>query len=162
MGDLNARLGSKQDFTDIDNLQPRVILDNTENNHGKALREFLLDSKCCILKSRVTPQHDNFTFVSTRGISVVDYVITPHDCLKQVSKCNVDLCSDIINNLGIQNVISDMCKSPDHSLVTITTTISLYHQIESRMLGAKNFSNPTTHCPNMINRHPHRENVENI
>ena len=96
-GDVNARLGGLCDYVDIDGISERVVLDDTVNNHGKAFREFLLESKCCVTNSRITTENDNFTFASTRGRSVVDYVITPHDCLNQVKECHVDLCSNIIN-----------------------------------------------------------------
>ncbi len=108
-------------------------------------KEFLLDSKCCIINGRITPEYDNPTFVSTRGTSVVDYIVTPHDCIKQVTKCTVDLCSDIMTELGIENMISDMCKAPDHSLVTVTFQISPYVCLESRMLGARNYSSESQH-----------------
>ncbi len=146
VGDINARLGNLKDHIDLDNIPERVVLDNTDNNHGKALREFLIDSKCCILNGRITPQYDNFTFVSSRGTSVVDYMITAHDCIKNVVECKVDLCSDIINELGMERMISDACRAPDHSLLTITVKTSPYAQLESRMLGAKNYSNNSSNC----------------
>ena len=33
----------------------------------------------CILNGRVTPDKNDLTFVSKRGSSVVDYIITPHE-----------------------------------------------------------------------------------
>ncbi len=146
-GDLNAKLGSLKDYTDIDNVSARVVLDKTENNHGKALREFLLDAKCCVVNSRVTPQYDNYTFVSTRGTSVVDYFISPHDCLNQIQSCYVDLCSDIITDLDAAHLVSDICRVPDHSLLTISVLTSPYVELQSRMLGARNYENQNTHVP---------------
>ncbi len=146
-GDLNARLGNLRDYIDLDEVPTRISIDATENNHGKALREFLVDSKCCVLNGRVTPEFDNPTYVSTRGTSVVDYFVTPHDCIAQVSKCTVDLCSSIITELGIESIISDKCKAPDHSLITVTVQVSPYKHVESRMLGAKNYSKESKHGP---------------
>ncbi len=98
VGDLNAKLGGLKDYSDIDVLSPRKIIDPAENNHGKAFREFLIEAKCCTVNGRVTPEFDNYTFVSTRGTSVVDYFFVPHDCLNDIIECRVDLCSEIIND----------------------------------------------------------------
>ena len=38
----------------------------------------------CITNGRVTPEHDDFTFMSARGKSVVDYFIVPHE---QINDC---------------------------------------------------------------------------
>ena len=107
VGDLNAKLGALSDVTDIDGIRSGKVIDATENNHGKALKEFLIDSKCCTVNGRVTPQFDNYTFVYTRGTSVVDYFITPHDCIDDIVECRVDLVSNIIEDLGIESLISD-------------------------------------------------------
>ncbi len=139
-GDINAKIGELRDFSDIDNVPGRTVLDPTTNNHGKALHEFLLDAKCCLVNSRITPENDNFTFISTRGRSVVDYFFTPHECLKQIECCYVDTCSDIISALGIESLLSDECKAPDHSLLSITIQTSPFVQIKSKMLGANNYS----------------------
>ncbi len=146
VGDFNAKLGALADFTDIDDIRPRKVIDLTENNHGKALKEFLIDSKCCTVNGRVTPEFDNYTFVSTRGTSVVDYFITPHDCIDDIVECRVDLVSSIIEDLGIESLISDNCREPDHSLLTIKINTSPF-VIESRMLGAKNYTTPSSSIP---------------
>ena len=121
-----SKLGGLKDYSDVDDVTPRAVFDLTENNHGKALCEFLVDSKCCVLGGRITPQYDNYTYVSTRGTSVVDHFITAHDCVNNVTECRVDLCSDIIKDLGIESMISDTCKVPDHSLLTIQIKTSPY------------------------------------
>ncbi len=95
VGDINARIGKLSDISDLDNISNRVGLENEVNNHGKAFREFLIDSKCCIINSRTTPEHDNFTSISTKGRAVVDYFFVPHEDLENVSNCYVDTCSNI-------------------------------------------------------------------
>ena len=42
---------------------------------------FLKDNRSIILNGRVTPQFNNYTFVSPRGCSVPDYIISPVDHL---------------------------------------------------------------------------------
>ena len=94
------KIGDLKDYTEVDNVSTRVGLDPTVNNHGKALREFLIDAKCCLLNGRAMPEHDNYSFISTRGKSVVNFVFTPHECINQVQTFHVDTCSDIITDLG--------------------------------------------------------------
>ncbi len=139
VGDINAKIGDLNDYVDIDNVPQRSVLDTTTNNHGKALQEFLLDAKCCLVNGRITRENDNFTFISTRGRSIVDYFFTPHECLRQIECFYVDTCSDIISQLGIESLLSDSCKAPDHSLVTVAIQASPFVQIRSRMLGANNY-----------------------
>ena len=146
VGDLNAKLGGLKDYTDIDPIAPRKVIDAAENNHGKAFREFLIESKCCTVNGRITSEFDNYTFVSTRGTSIVDYFFVPHDCLNDIDECKVDLCSEIISILGIESMISDNCKPPDHSLLTIKVNASPF-VLESRMLGAKNYTGQSNPVP---------------
>ncbi len=143
IGDVNSRIGSLNDCTDLDNVMSRKNLEEENNNHGKAFVEFLHDSKCCVVNSRVSTEYDNFTSVSTKGKAVVDFVFTPHENLKTIHSCYVDTCSDIINTLGIQHMISDTCKAPDHSLVTIKIYMSRYTTMQCRNIGARNYYEST-------------------
>ena len=62
-GDLNARIGNKCDhIMDIDDIPPRISIDEIVNWHGKSL----LDSKFCILNGRICPENDKYTFLSSR------------------------------------------------------------------------------------------------
>lgn len=84
-GDFNSRISNKDDcIGDIDNVPPRVAIDLSMNSHGESLLEFLRDCKCCVLNGRINPDTDNFTSISSRGRAVVDYIITPHDCLDSI------------------------------------------------------------------------------
>ncbi len=53
--------------------------------HGEPLIGFLNDSKQRILNGRFNQDCNNYTCISRKGQSVVDYIITPHDCF---SKCS--------------------------------------------------------------------------
>ncbi len=83
VGDINSRLGSLKDHTDLDSITTRVPLDDTYNNHGKAFREFLIDARCAVINGRVTPEHDNFTYISTRGKSPCRHGTTSEPYLNQ-------------------------------------------------------------------------------
>ena len=81
-GDFNSRMGDMADFIEgVDTIQERNIIDYSKNMYGEFLCKFLVDSNCCILNGRqCTDTCDNdFTFVSTRGKSVVDYFIVPYE-----------------------------------------------------------------------------------
>lgn len=75
-GDFNSRIGGMADFIEgVDVIQDRHVIDYSKNMYGEFLCNFLIDSYCCILNGRQckTTDDNDFTFVSTRGNSVVDY-----------------------------------------------------------------------------------------
>ncbi len=62
---------------DIHCIPPRQVLDNAFYGYGEALINFVKDCKLCILTGRLDPQNNHFTYISNKGKSVVDYIITP-------------------------------------------------------------------------------------
>ena len=81
-GDINARTKELVDYIpDIDgkDIPPRVNPDQSKNAHADNFLTFLKDNHSVILNGRVTPEHNNYTFVSTRGCSVPDYFFCPID-----------------------------------------------------------------------------------
>ncbi len=56
----------------------RQILDEVKNTHGEVFLDFLLEANICIPNGRITLQFDNYTSVSVKGKSVVDYCAVPH------------------------------------------------------------------------------------
>ena len=63
--------------------------------------------------------HNDFTHVSHRGKSVVDYVCVPYEQLPFVTDFHVHLMSDIVNALNCRGVN----KIPDHSVLTWTVAV---------------------------------------
>ena len=119
-GDFNCRTGRLQDaIIDIDDIQCRDILDEQKNNFGEIFIDFLHDAKLCMLNGRVNRENNNYTSISTKGKAVVDYMLTFHDCLDKCKLFNVITMSDIIEELNIQSIISERCKPPDHSILTV-------------------------------------------
>lgn len=119
-GDLNARIGNKCDhIMDIDDIPPRISIDEIVNGHGKSLLDFTRDSKFCILNGRLCPENDNYTFLSSRGKSVVDYIITPHECLNMCQKFEVYTCNEIIDKYKLHSLINSKSKPPDHSIISL-------------------------------------------
>ncbi len=144
VGDINARVGSLKDTTGLDNLTHRKSLDDSQNNHGKAFIEFLHDANCCIANGRINPENDNFTSISTKGRSVVDYLFFPHDDIQTVTEFYVDTCVDIVSHLGIESLVSENCKIPDHSLLSFKIRTSPYVVNLCKNLGSKNYYRQTS------------------
>ena len=75
---------------------------------------FLTFLKENILNGRVTPQFNNFTFVSPhRGSSVPDYIFCPVDHLDYCKTVKTLLMSEVVNMFGIQPPQN----LPDHSII---------------------------------------------
>ena len=125
-GDFNARISSQSDvISEIDqNVPPRVSIDKTLNSHGVSLLEFLKDNKYCIVNGRISPKNDNYTFISQRGKSVVDYFITSHDGLKFCENFKVFATNDLVDSLQLEGLLGTNCKSPDHSMLVLTCKFS--------------------------------------
>ena len=113
-GDFNGRIGNEQDFIhDVDNIPSRMTTDDVKpNSRGRDLLEFLFESKMCTVNGRITPECDNYTFIAPRGSSVVDYFITPHECLKYYKRCEVHRIRSLCDTLQLQSF-----RLPDHSVL---------------------------------------------
>ena len=97
--DFNSCISNKDDcIGDTDNVTPRVARDLSMNSQGESLLKFLKDCKCCVLNGRINPDTDNLTSISSRGRAVVDYIITPHDCLDTCIDLKVITSSEILSN----------------------------------------------------------------
>ena len=120
---MNSRVGKTDDFIEtIDEIPVRSVIDFDKNYYGDRLIEFLKDSKFCMLNGPLTSDLNNFTFVSTRGLSVVDYILVPHVTLKSCKYFRVDCMSDILNQFSFFDLLLPSCKQPDHSLLSIAFT----------------------------------------
>jgi hypothetical protein len=123
-GDFNARIGENDDTVmGVDDIPVRMAIDHVSNQHGNALLEFLQESKMCVLNGRVQPENDNFTCVSARGSSVVDYVIVPHRSLKYCTQFHVRLANDVIEECHLTNLLGTRCKVPDHSFLQLSLNL---------------------------------------
>jgi len=126
-GDINARIGSLKDFTvNLDDIKERNVIDDHVNNHGRVFIEFLNDAKLCVLNGRGDCSLDNFTYVSPQGKSVVDYFFVPHDVFKHCSNFQVHAISDVITNCNLEALLTDKCKKPDHSLISVNIELTSF------------------------------------
>ena len=119
-GDFNARIGDLEDFIEeIDKIPKKTCIDKVKNSHGNALIDYLKDSKMCVLNGRLNKEGDNFTSVTKKGSSVVDYIIVSHAALKFCNTFKIDQVTDIISNYNLHNFLSSKCKAPDHAILTV-------------------------------------------
>jgi len=128
LGDFNAKIGEEHDFIAgvDDDIGMRNIISKDKNNHGTSLIEFLIDNRLCVLNGRITPHCNNYTFVHSRGKSVIDYIIIPQQDLDKCSEMNVFLARDMIN-LHCYDIMSNLDLSkqtPDHSILHAKMYIS--------------------------------------
>ena len=66
-GDFNARLGNMKDYIeDLDEIPPRTVLDENQNEHGKLFNDFLLQSKMCVINGRIDPLEASYTSILQR------------------------------------------------------------------------------------------------
>lgn len=114
-GDFNSRVGDASEYiAGVDDVILRDVIDHSSNVNGDLFIEFLVDCGMCMVNGRVG--QNDFTHVSHRGKSVVDYVCIPYEQLPSVSDFHVHLMSDLMNALNCQGVT----KVPDHSVLTWT------------------------------------------
>ena len=66
--------------------------------------EFLSDSNSCVLKGRFESGKDNYTYVSARGRSVVDYVIVPAPHLQYGSDFSVMTVTEATDAPGLMHM----------------------------------------------------------
>ena len=91
------------------------LLISKKNEHGDCLLEFLIDAKLCTVIGRIDHLNDNFTCVSTKGKSVVDYIITSHGDISCCKSFQVLTMNDV--NAIFANDDIYVNKLSDHSIL---------------------------------------------
>ena len=121
-GDLNSRTKEDLDFiADVDgNCTPRSNPDLEKNSNGNYFLDFLKDNRALICNGRVTPELNDFTFISPRGRSVPDYIYCPADHIQYCTLCSVLKVSCVIDQFdhAVPNSL------PDHSILLSEFDIS--------------------------------------
>ena len=138
MGDFNGRIGELLDFNDsIDSVPNRIPFDKVRNQQEDSLIEFLKDTRMCIVNGRGEPTMDNYTSVSPRGHGVVDNIITPYECLRNVTEFKVLLVQDYLKQFKIT---PNTAKIPDHSILKCTITLSVYNSSQMKDMYSQTVS----------------------
>ena len=130
-GDFNARCGDMSDFIEgVDHLPERHVVDFSLNAYSDIFIDFLINVNCCIVNGRNSVS-DDFTFVSTRGCSVVDYCLTPYESLLRVSNFEVIRASQLVQNANILGQVDMSYAIPDHSFLKWSFKLDCFQQPES-------------------------------
>jgi hypothetical protein len=112
-GDFNSRLGDSSDYiAGVDDVPCRTVIDMTKNTFGGLISQFLIDANNCVLNGR-NPVTDDFTYISARGRSVVDYSIVPYESLPLYTGFEVIRASHLVQKSIPEGVESRLV--PDHS-----------------------------------------------
>ena len=129
-GDLNARCGNGIDtLLDDSDIPERHVMDTcTVNLYGEKLIDFVRDMTLCIVNGRVSPEKDNYTSISNRGRSVVDYILTQQHFLSNCNDFAVHTVTDLIEQFNLQHYVSSSSKPPDHSVLWINLSLPGYSQ----------------------------------
>ena len=141
-GDFNARIGNEKDYVEnVDGVNDRVELDSVKCGHGDAMLDFLKETKMMVLNGRMRAESNNFTSTSGKGRAVVDYVAIPHEDIVKMKEFKVILMADIMKTYRLQEMIGDRCKTPDHSILVVTTCSSYYREELENNLNAETYEN---------------------
>ena len=117
-GDLNSRCADFSDFIEgVDELPERHVVDFHHNSYGTIFCDFLIDVNCCILNGR-NSLHNDYTFISTRGCSVVDYCIAPYEQLERFTDFYVHRATELVRQTGVADNFDLRTIVPDHSFLT--------------------------------------------
>ncbi len=120
-GDYNARTGKLLDYIpDVDDLPGRSFIDLTKNKHGECLIDCLKGIRYGLINSRITPEYDNFTSISSKGTAVVDYVFTKYEDIANVIECKTLSVNCIIDEIRGEHPDFNPATLSDHSLILIT------------------------------------------
>lgn len=106
-----------------------MSIDKTCNQHGKSFLEFLNDSRCCILNGRFGEESEEYTFYSTRGHSVVDYICLPLDNFTLCQNFQITKCTDLVERYNLYHRLGERSKIPDHNVLTID--LKVYSQLQT-------------------------------
>ena len=117
-GDFNSRCANKTDYIEgVDDLPERAVVDFKDNAYGDVFINFLVNGNCCILNGRNHVNND-FTCISIRGKSVVDYCVIPYETLGLFSDFQVIRATDLFNQASCVCIVDPTgAVISDHSLL---------------------------------------------
>ncbi|CAC5385362.1 unnamed protein product [Mytilus coruscus] len=125
----HSRCGEESDYiVGVDNIMSRNVVDFKCNSHCNSFLDFLINSNCCMLNGRKCINND-FTYVSTKGQSVVDYMIIKQDNLS-IDHFNVIRASDFVTEAGLNICGIDSRYVPDHSFLKCSVNLQSVGVVE--------------------------------
>ena len=122
-GDFNSRIGKECDFVpEIDDIPTRVIIDEVNNSDGTALCDFLLENKLAVVNGQICPLKDNFTCVSSKGKSVVDYFVVSQENFENITDFEVLPVSELVDSMNLHELARG--RVSDHAILSCTIKLS--------------------------------------
>ena len=88
-----------------------------KNSQGNEFIDFLQEMSMCVLNGRFN--QDNFTCVSHKGRSVVDYICVLHDQFNMYNNFNVKTITELIDQLNLSELVSVLSRPPDHAIISV-------------------------------------------
>ncbi|VDH91823.1 Hypothetical predicted protein [Mytilus galloprovincialis] len=140
-GDWNSRCSDSN--AGIDSVPERHVIDFHHNGYGSTSCDFLIDVNGCILNGHKTVKND-FTFVSSRGSSVVDYFVVPYEMLECFDNFKVTRTSEIINETCAIGKYDLTRIVPDHSFLSLDFTLNFCSGIITNKLNISQNVRETT------------------
>ena len=141
-GDMNSRIGKGLDYIEnIDNLPDRVVIDDTPNNHGQPFIDFMLENKLAVVNGRICPLNDNWTCVSTKGKSVVDYFVIAQENIENVVDFKVHTVSELLELYGLNRGV--VGRVSDHSILSCSVIMHPTHCMYATLETDNTHSNAT-------------------
>ena len=86
-------------------------MDKERNNIGEKLVEFVKDIKLALVNGRFSPDFDDFTSISGRGRSVVDYFITEQISLSNISNFCVHTVTNLLSQYNLHSLMGSNSRS---------------------------------------------------
>ena len=84
----------------------------------------------------IIQQFDNFTSISTRERSVVDYIAVTHTSMKNCAKYRVTPSNVLVDEYNIQGLISQYCHVPDNSSLELSLNFRVGLSVDNSNPGA--------------------------
>ncbi len=123
---MNSRIGKCSAYIEnIDNLPDRVILDDTPNNHGHSFIDYMLKNKLAVINGRICPLNNNWTCISIKGKSVVDYFVTPQKNIDNVTDFRVHTVSELPESYGLNRGVTG--RVSDHAILSCSVIMHPTH-----------------------------------
>ena len=99
-----------------DVIEQTIIIDYKKNHYGDSLLDFLINSSCVMLNGR-SPTHNDYTSISVKGVSVVDYAIVSQDHLHRHSNFQVIRAHQLFNETDLVGRCDPDHNISDHSVL---------------------------------------------
>ena len=119
----------------VDCVRKRAEIDFHVNQHGRSMIEFLQEARFCVLNMRFCTNDNDFTCKTTRGCSVVDYMLVPHSNLDLYKQFKVITCNDLIEQFDLFHLLHDKSKIPDQNILSVLFTFE--HKYNNQSLNTR-------------------------